>query len=192
MRTLIFACIFGSLTFLCCNSIKDSENSRSSNNERSNGTISVDENGEPLNFLNGCPQLNEWIGGIVGVNESDSTGPYYFAECLNVDKTYRLLWVIKGSYDYRKSLSYKNLKDKIEMGRLNSYKEFDIYSFVIPLVDAEKMEDEHQDYTKYPAPVSVYKRIDEKWTLIKNDTVNNLPEFGQLQLDAIFGKIESD
>lgn len=132
-------------------------------------------------FLFGCAKMKFWLGGVIGVNQTDSTGPYYFAECFDSTETYRLIWVPKGD-----PLEIDLLRKAFEAGKDNSYERFNVYAFVLPLIDSEKMTDEHQDYTPYPVRVSVYEKNGKFWRNVRNDTVRNLPEFGRLQVNVIF------
>ena len=134
-----------------------------------------------LDFLFGCTRLKVWLGGIMGVSQSDSTGPYYFGECFDTAETYRLIWVPKGG-----PLGIDSLRKTFKAGMDNSYEYFDVYAFVLPLIDSEEMEDDHKDYTPYPVRVSVYERKGKVWRNVRIDTVRNLSEFGRLQVTSVF------
>jgi hypothetical protein len=144
---------------------------------------------DSLDFCKACDDLQESIGGIQGVETSDSTGIYPMGDCYT-NLNYDLLWVPKGDI-----LKFKANKDNIELiaiydsARKNNYRDFNCYAFEIPKT---KPKEEYgvngisdYDYV-FPSKVKVYKKVERGWQLLTTKNVNSFEELSQLKVNTIF------
>ena len=150
---------------------------------------------DSIDYCTACDSLDIWKGGIQGVENSDSTGIYLFAEC-HTNKAYDLLFVPKGDIiKFISSVTYDSLSRFYNVAQKMNYKSLDCYAFVIKKTKHKKeisqdkdcdCEDlETYDYV-FPSTVRVFKRENKNWTLIKTSTVASFEQLGRLKLNTIF------
>ena len=142
-----------------------------------------------------CDSLDQWEGGIQGVDKSDSTGSFLFAEC-HTNQFYDLLLVPKGNIlKFKKSISDDSLTNYYHQSKKYNYENLDCYSFVIPKTKHEPKKNpdptcdcadlDTYDYV-FPSTVSVYKKEKSGWTLINTKSVASFEGLGRFKLNTVF------
>ena len=149
---------------------------------------------DSIDYCTACDSLEMWQGGIQGVEVSDSTKMYLFAEC-HTNKVYDLLYVPQGDIvKFTSSISSDSLSTYYDNAKEVNYKNLDCYSFVIRKTkhkEAVNQEDcdcedlESYDYV-FPDTVKVLKRTGGGWQLIKTKKVTSFEQLGRLKLNTIF------
>jgi len=184
MKTILF--IFLTTILLSCNQTV---------NKSSNSTPLADKQVVigTIDFCKICDSLDTWQGGIQGVNVSDSTRVYPFAEC-HTNKFFDLIWVPKGDIlKFKDSIGFDNLFKYYDNSKKEKYKNLDCYSFVITKkkhIPEKNNNNDGEDLDTYdyifPNNVSVFKKIDKGWALITTKNVKSFEELGRLKLNTIF------
>mgnify|MGYP001599118981 FL=1 len=186
---ILFGCNDGSK-----NNIEDSTlaivkgKSKNKDSNTQIGKASIDTSKySSIDYLKGITELEISIGNLQGISKSDSVGPYVMADCNDCNETYELLLVPIEDFDKRKRFTVNDLKKRFFSDP--SYKEFQCYAFVIPMLSSEQQIDIHLDNNKYPSDVKVFKRDENnRWVLLTTRKVNSLSDLSRLQLDCIFNK----
>jgi len=144
---------------------------------------------DSLDFCNACDDLQESIGGIQGINKSDSTGIYPMGDCYT-NKNFDLIWVPKGDI-----LKFKANKDNLELIAIydsaskNNYRDFNCYAFEILKTKPKEKYGVNgisdYDYV-FPSKVKVYKKVEKGWQLLTTKNVNSFKELSRLKVNTIF------
>ncbi|HVV53985.1 MAG TPA: hypothetical protein VHC47_01600 [Mucilaginibacter sp.] len=149
---------------------------------------------DTVRFFQDCKMMRKkhYIGGIQGTNAGrDSTGFIAFFPCYACHDTYEILFVHKGGLKQRKTLGYDGIEKDFLSGCNDSFSKFDCFAFVVPMRDPEKQSDMHALNMDFPTTVKVYERINgNKWEFIKEQHVKTFQEYGRLQLNVIYGKLD--
>jgi len=148
---------------------------------------------DSIDFCRVCDSLDTWVGGIQGVNVSDSTKVYPMAEC-HTNKSFDLIWVPKGDIlKFKDSIGFDNLFKYYDNSEKKNYPDLDCYSFVIPKtkhIPDQNSTDDGEDLDTYdyvfPNQVNVFKKIDKGWRLIATKNIKSFEELGRLKLNTIF------
>jgi hypothetical protein len=143
-----------------------------------------------IDFCADCKNLDTWIGGIQGVEISDSTKVYPFGEC-HTNLSYDLIWVPKGDIlKFNKEMGHDRLLVYYEEESFNNkYSKLDCFSFVIPKKKKKPTAKDNSPFSYvFPSEVKVYKRTDNVWALIGAKNVKSFEELGRLKLNSIFNK----
>ncbi len=191
MKLLIF--FFFILIFLSCNLTDNKSEDTESNNSSLKGENVTDT----IDYCRVCDSLDSWQGGIQGVNFSDSTGVFPFAEC-HTNKFFDLIWVPKGDIIKFKLSMGDDLEKYYYESKKENYKDLDCYSFVIPKTkhtidygnddgcgDCEDLDT--YDYV-FPSQVNVFKKTNNGWKLLSTKNIKSFEELGRLKLNTIFQK----
>jgi hypothetical protein len=101
---------------------------------------------------------------------------------------YEILYIYKGDVAERNRKS-DSVADLFSKEGNEGYPDFNCYAFVVPrMMDPQKMEDMHDMNIFFPTPVKAYKRVvGNKWTFLKEATVNSFEEYSNLQFNVIYG-----
>ena len=137
----------------------------------------IDLEKSEVDFFTVCNNLEVWKGGIMGVESSDSTGPYIMGQCFG-NKHFDLIVYSEKDIELSEA-SHNDLKKDLPGA---SY-----FAFEIPKVEKEEPEDEFDlyDYV-YPSEVKVYKWMQGGWYLVKVEEVTSFEELGALKLKSIY------
>lgn len=150
---------------------------------------------DSVDYCNACDSLDTWKGGIQGVDNSDSTGIYLFAEC-HTNKAYDLLFVPKGDIiKFKSSVTYDSLSRYYDAAQKMNYTNLDCYAFIIKKTTHKKEVSQDKDCDcedldtydyVFPSSVQVFKKTDYGWVLIKIKEVVSFEQLGRVKLNTIF------
>jgi len=135
---------------------------------------------------------NSHVGGLQGLPSKisrDSTGFLCFASCFECKETYDIVFAYKGGIPKRIKMGYETLSKIFFNSCDNYYKDFDCFSFVLPITDPEKLEDTHDSPYHFPCTVKVYQRVvDDKWKFLKTLKINTFEQYSKLRFETIYRK----
>jgi hypothetical protein len=189
MKTILYFFLIAS--FLACNNSID----KTKKTMTVTHITSINKAEDSIDYCSACDSLDTWKGGIQGVDNSDSTGIYLFAEC-HTNKAYDLLFVPKGDIiKFKSSLTYDSLSRYYDAAQKMTYANLDCYAFVIKKTTHKKEVSQDKDCDcedldtydyVFPSSVRVFKRTDGGWGLIKTKVVASFEQLGRLKLNTIF------
>jgi hypothetical protein len=190
-KTLYFymkltAIYFLALSLISCNyKSKDEKNQRKTKLDRFQAISS-----KQLDFCNSCDSLQKWVGGIQGVQVTDSTGIFPMAEC-HTNHSFDLIWVPKGEIIKAKAEIPDNYYDNFHYTDKENYRRFDCYAFIIskkkPKPESSDCDCEGDDFDYvFPSNVTIYKNSNGSWVKQASKKVRNFEELGRLKLNTIF------
>lgn len=135
-----------------------------------------------FNFLSDCDSLEMWLGGIQGVDVSDSTGPFIMAQCFS-NKHFDLIVYCDSEIGLKEGTDYN---EKVIKNGINGA---EYYAFEIPKKIPEEPENEFDTYDYvFPSIVKIYKLFEDGWYLIKKENINSFEELGRLKMNSIYKK----
>lgn len=149
----------------------------SSEHTKSNNTLMGDTS--KFNFLQGCKEMESWIGAIQGSNLTPKTKLYGFKSCNNAEISFDLIFALK------KEFNETELASRFANGEKTNYKDFLVYAFEIPMRASNDETDEHGDPNIYPSIVKEYKYLDSKWFFVKSRKIRNLTEYGIFMSESV-------
>jgi len=133
-----------------------------------------------IDFLTACDSLEMWLGGIQGVNQSDSIGPYILGEC-HTNKHYDVIV-------YHQSRIALDVGTNYQENRIvGDIQGADYFVFEMPKKYPSKTlnDDVRFDYI-FRTDVKINRRIGKQWYLIGTKQVKSFEELGRLKLNTIF------
>ena len=145
------------------------------NNKRSESAQDSD-----IDFLNVCKDLNTWIGALQGTKGVMSQ-MYGMGSCNDGKYSFDLIFVLK------KDIPQDELEKRFSIAKSNSFADFNVFAFTIPMKDRKKMEldDPHGDPDIYPAIVKAYSHHNGRWFLVKEKNVINVDEYVDFEIKSI-------
>jgi hypothetical protein len=142
-------------------------------------------------FLKDCAKWNDhYSGTLQGLHQrgADSTANLCFSAYYDVKPTYEIIFLYKGGVERRKALGDKAVSDIFFKACKDQYRDFDCFTFVLPLKDPEKMEDMHASNYIFPCKVKVYRRITEDaWQSLGEHSISTYKQYRELQFRTIYG-----
>jgi len=142
-------------------------------------------------FLKDCAKWNDHYSGTLQdlpKRGADSTANLCFSAYYDVKPTYEIIFLYKGGVERRKAMGDKAVSDNFFKGCKNQYRDFDCFTFVLPLKDPQKMEDMHASNYVFPCKVKIYRRITEdSWQSLGEYSVRTYKQYREIQFRAIYG-----
>jgi hypothetical protein len=120
------------------------------------------------------------FGFLQGVEQNDSSGPYFIKEFITDSLSFRLIFYSKNGN--KSTVTFADLRE----GEANDYKYFICFAFVFPMLDPYKMKNYHDDNTKYPVTVKSYMKKGRNWQFVSNLKVSSISDLSQYEINTIY------
>lgn len=133
-----------------------------------------------IDFFKLANETKEVVRGwLQEVNFNDSSGPYVRKEFISDSLSFELIFFPRTIP--KDSVTFK----MVDTAGKNNYKDFYCFSFVFPM-NAQTIENYHEDNTPYPVKVKSYILINGEWKLLSTSTANNLKELSSTEIKAMY------
>ena len=144
----------------------------------------------PMNFFNTSKDctIEYHFGALQGTNHSfDSVNCFGFGECY-CSKSYEIIFLYKD-LKTRKALGDDIVGDIFfkKQQMIDTFKDFECYSFVYPQRDPEMQDDIHEMNVDFPVDVIAYKRINKQWIYKGRIKAKSFEALSEFQFKIIYG-----
>lgn len=179
-----------SILFYCCQSGRSGKLQNESSDVNSGLHLTQNKGVDSVRFLNNCKSLMErsWQGALqVENHHQDSTNFLCFAACYDCVNTFEIVFLFGSNVETRRQMGYSSIWSIFQDGCGTSFKDFQAYAFVAPMIDPESLEDIHKPNMSFPCDVKAYRRvINDNWRLVDAKTVKDLNSYNEYRFEIIY------